>query len=237
MLSGSSNNMILVLVLLLILLVLLHTFVRRQYSYWDRHGIVSAESSIPFGNLKSVVKKQRSFGTAIYDIYKQTTEPLIGVYLFFRPAILVRDAELIKNILLSDFQHFHDRGVYCEPETDPMSATLFGLPGEKWKNLRVQLTPAFTSGKLKAMFGHIRNVGEELAKLIEPIAEKEEPIEIRNIVRRYVADCMASIAFGLEGVSSLNDPDHEFLKNIIKMNDTSKLIEIIRRNALFLCPK
>lgn len=127
--------------LILILLVILYVFVKKQYSYWERNGISSVTPSIPFGSLKSIVKKEKSFGTAIYDIYKNTTEPFIGIYLFFRPALLVRDSVLVKNVLLNEFQHFHDRGVYCEPETDPMSATLFSLPGEKWKNLRTKLTP------------------------------------------------------------------------------------------------
>lgn len=223
--------------LILILLVVALVFIKSQYSYWERKGIPSIQPKIPFGNLISIVKKQNSFGTAIYDLYKQTTEPFIGIYLFFRPAILVRDSVLVKHVLLNDFHYFHDRGVYCEPNSDPMSASLFSLPGEKWKNLRTQLTPAFTSGKLKGMFPIIHNVGNELVKIVEPIAEKQETIEIRYVVGRYVADCLASIAFGMEGLSTLNDPNHEFVLNSRKLNETSKITEIIRRSAVFLCPK
>lgn len=110
--------------LLVILLVIIYIFVKKQYSYWERNGIPSAKPNIPFGSLQSLAKKERSFGCAIYDLYRNTTEPFIGIYLFFRPALLVRDAELVKNILLTDFQNFHDRGIYCEPKTDPMSATV-----------------------------------------------------------------------------------------------------------------
>lgn len=226
-----------ILTLILILFVIIYIFVKQQYSYWERNGIPSATPTIPFGNLQSLIKKQRSFGTAIYDLYKDTSEPFIGIYLFFRPALLVRDSVLVKNVLLNDFQSFHDRGVYCEPETDPMSATLFSLPGDRWKNLRTKLTPAFTSGKLKGMFSHISNIGNEFVKVCEPLAERQDEIEIRSIAGRYVADCLASIAFGLEGVSTLNDPNHEFLMNGKKMNDNSNIVDIIRRSAVFLCPK
>lgn len=226
-----------IIALMLILLVLIYVLVKKQYSYWERNGISSVKPTIPFGNLQSIVKKEKSFGTAIYDIYKNTSEPFIGIYLFFRPAILVRDSELVKNVLLNEFHHFHDRGVYCEPETDPMSATLFSLPGEKWKNLRKKLTPVFTSGKLKGMFSYIHNIGSELVKVIEQLAEKQEAIEIRLIAARYVADCLASIAFGLEGVSTLNDSNHEFLMNAKKLNDNSKMFNVLRRSAVFLCPK
>lgn len=210
---------------------------KRQYSYWEHVGIPNIRPNIPFGNLQSVARKERSFGTAIYDIYKQTTEPFLGIYLFFRPALLVRDAELVKNMLTKDFQHFHDRGVYCDPKRDKMSANLFALPGEEWKTLRTRLTPAFTSGKLKGMFPMVKNVGEELVKFMKPLADKGETIEIRDLAGRYVIDCLASIAFGQEGVSTLNDPHHEFRMSGRKLNDNSKTIDIIRRAAVFVCPK
>lgn len=52
-----------------------------------------------------------------------------------------------------------------------------------------------------------------------------------------MADCLASIAFGLDGVSTLNNPNHEFLMNARMLNDNSKMVDIIRRSAVFLCPK
>lgn len=151
-----TNTFEMILAIVAVLLVCLFLLVKNQYSHWENVGIPNVKPKIPFGNLQSLVKKERSFGTAIYDIYKQTSEPFIGIYLFFRPAILVRDRELVKNILTKDFQNFHDRGVYCEPKSDPMSGTLFALPGEAWKSLRMRLTPAFTSGKLKGMYPTIQ---------------------------------------------------------------------------------
>lgn len=225
-----------ILAIILVLLVCVTFFVRKQFSHWKNVGISYVKPKIPFGNLESVAKKQRSFGIAIYDIYKQTTEPFIGIYLFFRPAILIRDKELVKNILTKDFQYFHDRGVYCEPKSDPMSGTLFALPGESWKSLRNQLTPAFTSGKLKGMFPQILTVGNELVKFMNPLAKKNESIEIRDLASRYVIDCLASIAFGQEGVSTINDPNHAFRTSGKKLGDNSKTIDVIRRAAVFVCP-
>lgn len=222
--------------LIFILCVAAFVFIRKQYSHWQTVGIPYVKPKIPFGNLQPVVNKESSFGTAIYDIYKQTNEPFIGIYLFFRPAVLVRDAELVKNILTRDFQYFHDRGIYCEPKKDPMSASLFALPGEAWKSLRIKLTPAFTSGKLKGMFPMVHTVGTELVKLMKPLAENSETIEIRDLAGRYVIDCLASIAFGQDGISTINNPNHEFRMNGRKLNDNSKVIDIIRVTAAFLCP-
>lgn len=225
------------LALLIILVVAAVFFIKRHYSYWETVGIPNLKPNIPFGNLKSVVGKERSFGTAIYDLYNQTKEPFIGIYLFFRPSILVRDAELVKNILTNDFQYFHDRGTYSDPKNDPMSSNLFGLTGEAWKSLRSKLTPAFTSGKLKGMFSMIHTVGDELVKIMKPLAENSETIEIREFTGRYVIDCIASIAFGQEGISSLKNPDHEFRANGQRLTTDKSLISIIRSASTFLCPR
>lgn len=223
--------------LVVVLFVAAFFLVKRQYSYWEIVGIPNVKAKIPFGNLLSVARKENSFGTALYDIYKQTKEPFIGIYMFFRPALLIRDAELVKNILTKDFQHFPDRGVYCEPETDPMSATLFALPGEAWKSLRAKLTPAFTSGKLKGMFPIVHKVGDELVRYLKPIADRGDSIDIRDLAGRYVLDCIASIIFGQDGISTINDPKHEFRTSGKKISDNSKLSDIFRRSAIFLCPK
>jgi cytochrome P450 family 6 len=225
------------LAIVIVLLITIYFFVKKQYSYWENIGIPHLKPKIPFGNLHSIVKNERSFGTAIYDIYKETKEPFLGIYLFFKPAILVRDAELVKNILTRDFQHFHDRGVYCEPKSDPMSGNLFALPGEAWKSLRTRLTPAFTSGKLKGMFPIIQNVSDELVKLLKPMAAAEKTIDIRDLAGRYVIDCLASVAFGQEGVSTLQDPDHEFIATGKKLTNDKSFLSVIRGAATFVCPR
>lgn len=224
------------LALIVILVIAAAYLVRRQYTYWDHVGIPNIKGVFPFGNLKSIVDRQRSFGTAIYDLYTQTSEPFVGVYLFFKPALLIRDAEMVKNILTTEFQSFHDRGTYCDPIRDPMSANLFSLPGEAWKSLRNKLTPAFTSGKLKGMFPSIHSIGEELIMYMKSFAEKGEVIEIADYAGRYVVDCLATVAFGLEGVSTINNPDHEFRTTGKKSNENDTLINIVRRSATFVCP-
>lgn len=99
------------------------------------------------------------------------------------------------------------------------------------------MTPAFTSGKLKGMFSTIANNANEFVKVCEPIAEKHEECEIRLVAGRYVADCLASIAFGLNDVSTLKDPNHNFLFSAKKLSQGSGFVDVIRRSAVFLCPK
>jgi cytochrome P450 family 6 len=243
---------------LIILTTLLYWFIKRQYTYWQNFNIPSMKAEFPFGNLKTIVKKEGSFGTSIYDIYKKrSSDPFLGIYLFFRPAILVNDPVLIKNILVNDFTHFYSHGVYIDAKNDPMSENLFSMEGDDWKFLRQKLTGAFTSGKLKGMFENITEIGDQLVKHLQPYAEDNKDIEIREMASCYVADCLgifhfpfktpffnyslfispASLAFGQEGISCIDNPNHEFKMNATRLNQDKGITGIIRRSAVFVCPR
>jgi cytochrome P450 family 6 len=157
--------------------------------------------------------------------------------LFFRPAILINDPVLIKNVLTTNFSHFYSRGVYIEPKNDPMSVNLFSLEGDDWKSLRTRLAGAFTSGKLKGMFDNIIEIGDHLIKYLQPFAVENKAIEIREMSSRYVADCLASIAFGQEGISCIENPNHEFKLNAKKLNQGKNYLNILRRASVFICPR
>lgn len=222
--------------LVLILVTSLLFLIKKQYHYWDESGVPALKATIPFGNLESVAKNQNSFGTAIYDLYRNSKDKVLGIYLFFKPALLIRDPILIKNVLTTDFEYFHDRGVYIDAKRDPMSANLFAMEGEDWKNLRHRLTPAFTSGKLKGMFDSIKSIGDHLVEHLQTYADKSANIELRDFASRYVADCLASVAFGLEGVSCIDNPEHEFKRNANQLNESRNIIDIFRRSSVFICP-
>jgi cytochrome P450 len=82
--------------------------------------------------------------------------------------LLIRDLELVKNILVSDFQTFVDRTVSAVEECDPLLVkSLPLLKGELWRHLRTNLTPVFTSRKMKMMFYLVDTCGKELADCLK----------------------------------------------------------------------
>ncbi|KAH8278877.1 hypothetical protein KR018_010689 [Drosophila ironensis] len=215
---------------------LLYVYLKWTFTYWDRNGFPSAGASIPFGVLKSVSKGKRSFGLAIYDLYNATTEPVIGMYLTLRPALLIRDAQLAHDVLVKDFASFHDRGVYVDEENDPISAGLFSLEGGSWKTLRTKLTPSFTSGKLKAMFETSNAVGDKLiAHLNSKLPQTgSQEVEIKELLATYAVDIIASTIFGLD-VDSFTDPNNDFLAISKKINRKT-FSDIVRGTTSFLYP-
>lgn len=149
--------------LIIALSTLIVVYLKWCYSYWQRLGFPYVEAQLPFGVLDPVFRtRKKSFGMAIYDVYRESKDRVLGIYLINRPALLIRDAKLSRDVLTKDFTSFHDRGVYVDEENDPMSGGLFFLKGKKWKSLRTKLTPSFTSGKLKGMFSTVEDVSNKM---------------------------------------------------------------------------
>jgi hypothetical protein len=72
--------------------------------------------------------------------------------------------EMVKNILVKDFQTFKDHVVSTDEKVDPILCnSLSFLKGQIWRHLRTNLTPVFSSRKMKMMFYLVDTCGKELA--------------------------------------------------------------------------
>ncbi|XP_055696257.1 cytochrome P450 6a9-like [Lutzomyia longipalpis] len=192
------------------LLVAGYLYVKKKFQYWEEKGVPYVKPQFPFGALKEMGRTKHS-STVFTDIYRELKGKDVfgGMYFFTQPVVMPLDLELLKNIFVKDFQYFHDRGLYVNERDDPLSGHLFALSGQRWKNLRNKLSPTFTSGKMKMMHSTIIAVAKEFQNYLEPIAQKNEEIEIKDVLSRFTTDVIGNCAFGIE-CNSLKEPDTEF---------------------------
>ncbi|XP_059610504.1 probable cytochrome P450 6a17 [Phlebotomus argentipes] len=171
--------------------------VRKILSYWSDRNVPVIKPSFPLGNLGEVGKKH--LGTVIKDIYLKLKDKsdFAGFYYLMTPQIIPLSLDLMKNILIKDFQYFPDRKIYYNEKDDPLSAHLFAIRGEKWRAWRQQLTPTFTSGKMKMMFPIVISQAKNLQNYIEKNMNRG-PMEFKHVCVRYTADVIGSAAFGLD---------------------------------------
>ncbi|CAG9827799.1 unnamed protein product [Diabrotica balteata] len=133
-----------------------------------------------------------------------------GMYQFNRPLLFVRDVDLIKQMLIKDFEHFNEHRDFSSEEVDPLwSKNLFSLKGNKWRNMRSTLSPSFTSSKMKGMLYLITNVADKFTSYFLNQDKDLIEVEMKELASRYGTDVIASTAFGLE-VDSLENPNNEF---------------------------
>ncbi|XP_055697213.1 probable cytochrome P450 6a13 [Phlebotomus papatasi] len=183
---------------------------RKALSYWSDRNVPVLKPKFPLGNLGEVGKKH--IGDVFGDAYLKLKgkEPFAGFYMLMSPVVVPLDLDFIKDILIKDFQYFADRKIFYNEKDDPLSAHLFAIRGEKWRRFRQQLTPTFTSGKMKMMFPLVIGQAKNLQKYIDKHIN-ESYMELKNVCIRFTADVIGISAFGLE-CRALLDEDSEILK-------------------------
>lgn len=130
------------------------------------------------------------------------------------PELLVKDIDLIRHVLVKDFDHFVDRREFQLHSEPIMMSMLSFLTGQEWKNVRSVLSPTFTTGKMRRMFEHFNKCGENLVEFIKsrPKASGNScDIVVKEPMSRFLVDVIGATAFGME-TNSLKDDDSIFYK-------------------------
>ncbi|XP_054740135.1 probable cytochrome P450 6a14 [Anastrepha obliqua] len=206
--------MLLLLILICVALTLVIIALQWHYTYWQRRGVPQVSPRYLVGNIQRAAGGQvqlRHFNQRLYGVYKDS-HPFVGMYIFFTRAALILDLDVIKDICISKFSNFQDRGVFSNPRDDPLTGHLFRLEGEQWRAMRNKLTPVFSSGNMKYMFPTVVKVGSELAhacRVALANSPQKAELELKELCARYTTDVIGTCAFGIE-CNSLRDPQAEF---------------------------
>jgi cytochrome P450 family 6 len=193
-----------------IALLALYVYFKICYSYWEKRGVPTVKPTVPFGNFPGSILSGRNPAFEIADLYKAFKGHKVGgLYKLSGPSLLLLDTDIIKDVLVKDFEYFYSRGRVFDDESEPLDGHLFSLSGTKWRNLRVKLTPIFTTKKMKMMFGAVVECGKELQASLQKRVKDGDTIEIHDFLARYSTDVISSCAFGIQ-CNCLRDPDAEF---------------------------
>lgn len=205
------SSAVTIIAVLITFIGIIYVYVKYAFSYWQRKGIPYIEPKFPFGNLTDSLTQRSSLPDEFRKYYESTNEPVIGLYSIFRPTLLVRDPEIIRDILIRSFPHFNKNGFHGNEDVDPMAGNLLLQSGDKWKHWRTKLSPSFTSVRLKGMFDAIVYAGDSLQNFLAEYADCNKTIEMREIFARFAMNAIASVAFGIN-IDCIKNPDEEFRK-------------------------
>ena len=61
----------------------------------------------------------------------------------------IHDPAIIQEVFVKQFPDFNGRGMYTGTDKDFLASHLFSIGGAEWRNLRVKMSPIFTTGKIK----------------------------------------------------------------------------------------
>lgn len=199
----------------------LYVYCTRNFNFWMKNGIPFVKPHPFVGSLKDVVLQKVGIGRYITELYHEhKNKPYLGLFAFDRPVLVVFDLDLIKKILVKYSQVFINRNLTVDEVKDPLSyKNIFGLKGQKWRHMRTNLTPTFTSGKMKKMFYLVDKCAKELEHYLDEQTAEGSLMHVNDTMARFTTDVIASCAFGIDS-NSLKNPDVEFrryLRDLFKM--------------------
>jgi cytochrome P450 family 6 len=137
----------------------LYLYFTRNFKFWQKLGIPYLKPTPFVVNLKDCVFQKVHIAERLQQIYEEHSDKsYVGIFSFDKPSLLIRDLELVKNILMKDAQYFIDHMLIVNEQRDPLLARgLYLLKGERWCQVRTSSTPVFM------MFYLVNTCGKELA--------------------------------------------------------------------------
>ncbi|XP_012055740.1 PREDICTED: cytochrome P450 6k1-like [Atta cephalotes] len=202
---------------LIISFSLFYAYAKYKLSYWNRRGVKSPPTHLFFGNFKDCIMLKKSPGDKIREIYNSADpdDPYIGFYIFHKPLLILRDHDLIKQIMIKDFDNFPNRRFGSGSQMDPIGLdSILSMPQPRWKYVRNKLTPVLTGQKLKNMIPLMIENGKSMLNFIENLPTNEDgwsEYEVKDISSRYITDVLASLTFGIN-INSFDDNETAFCK-------------------------
>ncbi|KAH9515377.1 hypothetical protein Btru_014299 [Bulinus truncatus] len=186
-------------------------------------GIEHPPTSWFFGNFNLAFKYgvfdvQKVF----YNQYKD--KKVYGWYDARKPAMVVRDLDIVKDICVKNFNSFIDRHTLFEAEL-PLRDNLVNLRGDHWRHVRNIVSPTFSSGRIKRMSHHIERNAKILLENLQRYQETGEEVELKEISSAFTLDVIASTGFGLE-INTLKDPKNKFATEAKKVLSPNPLLFI-----------
>ncbi|XP_058837443.1 cytochrome P450 9e2-like [Topomyia yanbarensis] len=229
-------NLIYWLPLTILLLICSYLLFRKKDDYFQKISV----SSVPSGLFLSFLFRKYSFSDLIKIIYdKYVADRVVGMSDSRGRVLILLDPELIKTVVVKNFDHFTDRrptfwNANARNPKTVLNRSLFSLAGENWRNMRATLSPAFTGSKMRLMFELVLECSENMARhyrelLTAGLGSCE--YDVKDVFSRFTNDVIGTCAFGIK-VDSMKDPDNDFFTNGKKMTHFQRFSVLLRVLAI-----
>ncbi|XP_073948605.1 cytochrome P450 6B7-like [Choristoneura fumiferana] len=205
-----------------------------KYNFWKKYGLPSPKPLPLLGNYADFILMRKNLGDTFTEICKQfPNEPIIGTYYGTEPAVIIKDPELLKLVITKDFYYFSSRELREHVHREPATKNVFSAEGDYWRVMRQNLTPVFSSAKMKKMFYLIEKRTEEYQKVLAKEINEKQIHDARSFNTRFTMDCIGSCIFGVDTnamSSAANENPFRIISDKILDFSPKKLSKVILRS-------
>ena len=190
---------------------------RTVHTTWERLGVKGPKASSLFlGNLGEVFTKGK------FKLFLDWTEKygkVFGYYEGDTPTLVVADPDMVRDILIKQFNTFDSRRPFLNNLDTPFT-DMFIARGNKWKRIRSLTTPTFSAKKMKMMSPLIHQSIDKLMNRLEQRAKDDKDFDIYGDFQCLTLDVIASTVFSYDtDTFNTTVENNPFLHHIQKVFD------------------
>ncbi|XP_068593515.1 cytochrome P450 3A40-like [Cebidichthys violaceus] len=197
--------------LLVALITLIFVYSCWTFGTFKKLGVPGPKPVPFFGTMLAYRKGFMNFDTDCFKKYGKVW----GIFDGRQPVLCITDPAMIKAVLIKECY-----SLFTNRRNFRLNGQLYDAVSiaedDQWRRIRSVLSPSFTSGRLKEMFGIMKHHSAILTSSMKKKADKDEPLELKEFFGPYSMDVVTSTAFSVD-IDSLNNPSDPFVTNIKKM--------------------
>ena len=193
-------------------LVYTHYF-KPYYTIKRRTRLNGPQPKVYSGNLAEIVK---------YGVLDSTAKwmsqygPTYICYYGIRPVITTQDLDIIKSVLVKNFDNFINR---------PFLPPLFGIVrGEQWRRVRRILTPTFTTKRLKMIAPLIQESCERLRNKMAAVSDTDSSVDVQEWFGMFAMEVILATAFSRD-VSSDSGKENPLIRAVASVLSSARRSE------------
>lgn len=196
----------------------------QQMSTMKRLGIPGPRPNFIFGHLLEIFREGFN---SLFPKWTDKYGPMVGFYIGGRPQLLITDLELIRRVLVKDFNKFSNRSEWVPGGIHPtatLQKMLLWTRDNVWKNLRATISPSFSSHKLNAMEPLMKLSIHNLCDELDEMAASGREFNLREPISDVTFSTASKCIFGLNlSLKELSTEAKSFAESAGPRLDTSML--------------
>ncbi|KOB67074.1 Cytochrome P450, partial [Operophtera brumata] len=184
-----------------------------KLNFWKKKNVPYLKPVPILGNYGEYILLKKYVGKVVQDLCKQLPDaPCFGAFYGTEPVLIVQDPELIKLVMTKDFYYFSGREISKYTDHEVFTRNIFFSGGDRWKVTRQNLTPLFSSAKMKNMFYLIENCAHIYETMLDKYMEESNVFEAKGMVSRFAISGICSCAFGIDTQTMEKPNNNTFMK-------------------------
>lgn len=178
-----------------LIILLIYKYVSRKSNYWSKRNVVGPTPYPFIGNLWGTMTLKISLGELFKNFHDSSDKSFVGIFTYDEPALVIRDPQIVKDILHKDFRYFTDRIIFPASHDQIFSNLLFVQTSPNWKLTRTKLSPVFSSAKLKGAFDIMKNVCDQMINYTKLNTEQD----CKQLFQKFATEVVSQVFLGIEG--------------------------------------